>query len=269
MTSTPRTADARAITASSIDETPADAPLTENDAALPRHIGIIVDGNRRWAREMGVSTADGHRAGAQRILDVLGWCEELGIPLVTIWMLSTDNLSRTPAELDALCEIIGDAVDGCAGTGYRVRIVGDHDVLPTGLGERLTAAVRAAEARHCDRHSGPQLEVNLAIGYGGREEIVGAVRSLLRDAIAHGTGAGDLAEQVTIEAIGQRLHTAGQPDPDLIIRTSGEQRMSGFLLWQSVHTEYWFTDANWPGFQRSDLLDALADYARRERRFGA
>lgn len=229
---------------------------------LPRHIGVIVDGNRRWAREAGVSTAEGHREGARRIGDLLAWCDELSIPLVTVWMLSTDNLSRPPEELEALYGIIADAVERCAGAGYTVRIVGRAELLPEHVHARLAEILDAARPAR-------DLQVNLAIGYGGRHEIVDAVRTIIREGAAAGLDAERLADAVTIDAISQRLYTRGQDDPDLIIRTSGEQRMSGFLLWQSVHSEYWFCEANWPAFARTDLLRALADYCARDRRFGS
>lgn len=230
--------------------------------ALPRHIGVIVDGNRRWAREVGVSTAEGHREGARRIADLLDWCDELSIPLVTVWMLSTDNLSRPPEELEALYGIITDAVERCAGAGYTVRIVGRSELLPARVHARLAAILDAARPIR-------DLHVNLAIGYGGRQEIVDAVQAILREGAASGLDADALVEAVSIDAISHRLYTHDQADPDLIIRTSGEQRMSGFLLWQSVHSEYWFCEANWPAFARADLLRALADYCARERRFGS
>ena len=230
--------------------------------ALPRHIGVIVDGNRRWAKAAGASTADGHRRGAAKIGELLRWCEELGIELVTIWLLSTDNFSRSPQELEALYEIICGVVEEHARAGYRVRVVGGPELLPPALHARIAEVVEAAVPTK-------DLVVNLAIGYGGRQEIVDAARSAVRDAVAAGADAASVAEAITIEAISQRLYTHDQADPDLIIRTSGEQRLSGFLLWQSVHSEYWFCETYWPTFRRTDLLRALRDYCRRDRRFGA
>lgn len=231
-------------------------------AVLPRHIGVILDGNRRWARLSGVGSAQGHRAGAQKIQEFLGWCEDLGIDVVTLYLLSTDNLGRPPAELAALVDIIGDVVDGIAATGcWRLHVVGAPDRLPGELSVRLRTAEQATVGA-------TGLQVNAAVGYGGREEIADAVKALLRDAEDRGTTLGELARQIDVEAISAHLYTKGQPDPDLVIRTSGEQRLSGFLLWQSAHSEFYFCEALWPDFRRVDFLRALRDFSHRERRFG-
>lgn len=229
---------------------------------LPRHVGVIVDGNRRWAKASGASTEEGHRQGAARITELLTWCEELGIPLVTVWMLSTDNFSRPPAELEALYEIIAGAVEECSGAGYAVRIAGSPELLPPRVHARIEDVLARTQPTKA-------LVVNLAIGYGGRQEIVDAVREIVLDGAAAGLAPEEVAASISIDAISEHLYTRGQPDPDLIIRTSGEQRMSGFLLWQSVHAEYWFCETYWPGFRRTDFLRALRDYTRRERRFGS
>ena len=232
---------------------------------LPRHVAIICDGNRRWAREAGFEdVSHGHRVGAARIADMLSWCDELGIGAVTIYLLSTENLARPSEELDALMEIVPDIVDEISAPerGWRVRLVGNIDQLPAVAAQRLkTAADRTV--RHDDR-----LNVNVAVGYGGRQEIVDAVRDLLAEHIAKGESDDDLVEAVTVDAIDRNLYTKGQPDPDLVIRTSGEQRLSGFLLWQSAYSEIWFTDAYWPEFRRVDFLRALRDFGARNRRFG-
>ncbi|MBB5830705.1 isoprenyl transferase [Brachybacterium aquaticum] len=229
---------------------------------LPQHLGVIVDGNRRWAKEAGETTAHGHRVGAAKIVEFLSWSEDLGIPLVTVWMLSTDNLRRPPEELVALYEIIATTVEQIIDAGYCVRLTGSAETLP----EEIRSGIERAQ-----RETSPEarLTVNVAIGYGGREEIVDAVRELVRDLGTEGLGADEIAERISIDSIAEHLYTRGQPDPDLIIRTSGEQRLSGFLLWQSVHSEYWFCETYWPGFRRVDLLRALRDFCRRERRYGA
>lgn len=229
---------------------------------LPRHLGVIVDGNRRWAKASGASTVEGHRQGAAKILEFLTWCEELQIPLVTVWMLSRDNLRRAPEELEPLIEIITGAVQQIADAGFTVRLTGSIEVLPEGARTVLTSVIDGASASRA-------LTVNVAIGYGGREEIVDAVRELVRDLGAQGRGVEEIAEAITVDSIAEHLYTRGQPDPDLIIRTSGEQRLSGFLLWQSVHSEFWFCETYWPGFRKIDLLRALRGFCRRERRFGA
>lgn len=230
--------------------------------ALPRHVGVMLDGNRRWARQRGAASAEGHRAGADNIAPFLGWCEESGIEVVTLWLLSTDNLNRPTAELEPLLAIIEQVVtDLAAAQRWRVRVVGALDLLPRATADGLSAA-----AGTTDGVSG--LVVNVAIGYGGRREIADAVRSLLRSADAEGMTLEELARTVTVEDIADHLYTRGQPDPDLVIRTSGEQRLGGFLLWQSAHSEFYFCEAYWPDFRKVDFLRALRAYAERERRFG-
>jgi short-chain Z-isoprenyl diphosphate synthase len=232
-------------------------------ASVPRHVGVILDGNRRWARAAGARTAEGHRAGADRILDFLGWCEDAGVERVTLWLLSTDNLSRPQEELDDLLGIIEDVVGRLSGARrWRVHPVGALDLLPAATAERLKEYEESS--RDVDG-----LHVNVAIGYGGRREIADAVRSLLQEHAARGTSIEELAELLDVEHIAEHLYTRGQPDPDLVIRTSGEQRLSGFLLWQSAHSEFYFCEALWPDFRRVDFLRALRSYSQRQRRFGA
>ncbi|MDO5739831.1 MAG: isoprenyl transferase [Ornithinimicrobium sp.] len=252
---TPRDLAYRAYTASLRRHLPADK--------LPRHIGVMLDGNRRWAKERGAASADGHRAGAENIAPFLGWCEEAGIEVVTLWLLSTDNLKRPNVELEPLLEIIEQVVcDLADARRWRVRLVGALDLLPPQTAERLTS-----DAARADDVEG--LVVNVAIGYGGRREITDAVRAVLRDAVAEGRSLEELASALTVEDIASHLYTRGQPDPDLVIRTSGEQRLGGFLLWQSTHSEYYFCEAYWPDFRKVDFMRALRAYVERERRFGA
>ena len=233
---------------------------------VPRHVGVMCDGNRRWAREMGyVDPNDGHRVGAARVKELLTWCDQAGIEHVTLYLLATDNLQRPAAELDPLLTIIEDLATELAedGNPWRVRMVGALDVLPAGT----AAALKAAQEKTQYRADG--MEVNMAVGYGGRREIADAVRSLLYEHAAAGGTIEELAEILDVEHIAEHLYTRGQPDPDLVIRTSGEQRLSGFLLWQSAHSEFYFHDANWPDFRRIDFLRALRAYAARQRRFGS
>ncbi|HEX5740123.1 MAG TPA: isoprenyl transferase [Pilimelia sp.] len=236
------------------------------DAPVPRHVGVMCDGNRRWAREMGyVDPNDGHRAGAERIKELLGWCDEAGIAHVTLYLLATDNLRRPAAELDPLMQIIEDLATELAedGNPWRLVIAGALDLLPA---DHASALKDAAE-RTADRRGAAV--VNLAVGYGGRREIADAVRSLLLSHSAAGGTLEELAERLAAEDIEKHLYTRGQPDPDLVIRTSGEQRLSGFLLWQSANSEFYFHDANWPDFRHIDFLRALRAYSRRHRRYGA
>ncbi|QCU78660.1 isoprenyl transferase [Citricoccus sp. SGAir0253] len=234
---------------------------------LPRHIGVVLDGNRRWARACGATTADGHQAGAEKIHEFLGWCDELGIRVVTLYMLSTDNMNRPADELQQLVDIIGTTLerlgDGLE-NGHRVRVqaVGASELLPDGL----AATLADLEARTADAEG---LHVNVAVGYGGRREIVDAVKELLLEADAAGRSAAEVAAELSDEQISARLYTRGQPDPDLVIRTSGEQRLSGFLMWQSAYSEFYFCEALWPDFRRVDFVRALRDFASRQRRFGS
>lgn len=230
---------------------------------LPKHVGVMLDGNRRWAKAVGRDTAHGHRAGAANIEPLLSWCDEIGIEVVTLWLLSTDNLNRPTRELEPLLEIIGDAVDSLADTGrWRLHPVGALDLLPADTAERLkSAAERTADV--------DGMLVNVAVGYGGRREIADAVRSLLTEHASKGTSLEELAQIIDVEHIADHLYTKGQPDPDLVIRTSGEQRLGGFLLWQSAKSEFYFCDAYWPDFRRVDFLRAIRAYAHRERRFGS
>ena len=253
-------------------------------ATVPHHVGVILDGNRRWAKSMGFGAAQGHKRGADKIEEFLGWAEQMGVQVVTLWLLSTDNLSRDPAELSPLLDIIAHAVDELAETGrWSLRLVGAVALLPEPLAERLRAAVvrsrpASAGASESDGAAGHavktaevedrRMQVNIAVGYGGRQEIADAVRELLRERAAAGASLEEVAASLSEEDITEHLYTKGQPDPDLVIRTSGEQRLSGFLLWQSVHSEYYFCEVNWPAFRRVDFLRALRDFAGRERRLG-
>ena len=230
---------------------------------LPKHVGLMLDGNRRWARAAGADAAHGHRAGAANISPLLEWCEEVGVEVVTLWLLSTDNLHRPAAELDQLMTIIEDVVTDLGTDGrWRVNPVGALDLVPAATSRRLKEV--AEETRDVEG-----VIVNIAVGYGGRREIADAVRSLLNEHASRGTSIEQLAEILDVEHIAEHLYTKGQPDPDLVIRTSGEQRLGGFLLWQSAHSEFSFCEALWPDFRKVDFLRALRQYAQRERRYGA
>ncbi len=230
---------------------------------VPQHVGVMLDGNRRWARAVGRDTSHGHRAGAANIEPLLGWCDEVGIEVVTLWLLSTDNLNRPEHELAPLLEIIVEAVTSLADQRrWRLNPVGALDLLPGDAAERLKAAAEAT----CDVDG---MLVNVAVPYGGRREITDAVRSLLHEEAAKGTSLEELASVLDVEHIADHLYTKGQPDPDLVIRTSGEQRLGGFLLWQSARSEFYFCEAYWPDFRRVDFLRAIRAYALRERRFGS
>jgi short-chain Z-isoprenyl diphosphate synthase len=232
---------------------------------LPKHIAMILDGNRRWARQRLLETvAHGHRAGAAKFREFLVWCDDLGIGTATLYLLSTDNLSgRSAEELDELLQIIADLAEDLSHfRDWRVQHVGSADGLP----QHLIDALKSAETRTA---ANTGMHINLAVGYGGRREIADAMRSIVT---THEEGGGTLdalAEILTPELIGDHLYTGGQPDPDLVIRTSGEQRLSDFMLWQSAHSECYFVEALGPDLREVDFLRALRDYARRQRRFGS
>jgi len=225
----------------------------------------MLDGNRRWAeRRPGAKAAHGHAAGANKIFEFLGWCDEIGIKVVTLYMLSTDNLAkRKSAELADLLKIIGSvATEMAKRKRWKIRIVGDRASLPEELLEELESAERLTANLN-------KPEVNLAVGYGGRKEIADAMRSILKKHATEGTTIEQLAELLDPDLITEHLYTGGQPDPDLIIRTSGEQRLSGFLLWQSSNSELYFEEALWPDFRKVDFLRAIRAFESRHRRFGA
>ena len=321
---------------------------------MPRHVAMIFDGNRRWARQRGLETAaHGHSAGALKIHEFLSWCDQLDISVVTLYLLSGDNLvNRDNEELDQLFDIIAELSEDLAATAdWRVQQVGTSEGLPQslidamhnaevktanntglhinlavgyggrreiadavrsivtehnsqggtlddlaglltpeliaelsedlaatadwrvqqvgttdGLPQSLVDAMRAAEVKTANNTG---LHINLAVGYGGRREIADAVRSIVTEHNSQGGTLDDLAALLTPELIAEHLYTQGQPDPDLVIRTSGEQRLSDFMLWQSAHSEFYFVEALGPDLREVDFLRALRDYAKRQRRFGS
>lgn len=231
---------------------------------LPQHVAVMLDGNRRWAKTHNTGgPATGHAAGAQKTIEFLGWCDEIGIKVVTLYLLSNENLkNRNSDELQELLAIIGGLADELATLRrWSLKLMGDRSVLPPDL----LAKLDSAEAGTADIDA---MHVNLAVGYGGRIEIADAVRKIVGEHARSGGTIDALADILTPELISEHLYTGGQPDPDLIIRTSGEQRLSGFLLWQSAYSEMWFTEAHWPDFREVDFLRALRDFSRRRRRFG-
>lgn len=233
--------------------------------AVPHHVAMMIDGNRRWARQAGYpSVAEGHRAGAAKMREFLRWCDDLGIRVVSLYLLSTDNLTkRDSAEVADLIEIIAELADAIANEpGWRVKHVGRKEMLTPDLARALSTA----EERTAGNAG---LHVNLAVAYGGRGEIVDAVRSIIAKHQESGGSLEDLAASLTPEQIGEHLYTGGQADPDLVIRTSGEQRLSDFLLWQSAHSEFYFVEALGPDLREVDFLRAIRDYASRDRRFGS
>ena len=235
---------------------------------MPRHVGIILDGNRRHGRSLGITKPrELYDLGAKKLDDVLEWCAEFGIPTVTLWVFSTDNFLRPAAEVSGILGSIEAKLTALAcdpaihRRRVRVRAIGCLSMLP----EPVLAAIGAAE-RATAGYDG--LELNIAVAYGGRQEIADAVRALLKCMAAQQSTLAEAIDEVTPEAIARHLYTAGLPDPDLIIRTSGEIRLSGFLLWQSAHSEFYFTDVPWPAFRKIDFMRAIRSFQQRRRRFG-
>lgn len=233
--------------------------------SMPSHVGVILDGHRRYARAQGhADYTSSYRTGMEKLRELLGWCAHLQIPAVTAWVLSTDNLRRPTAELDPYFDVLIDLLKDLPGLAKRldcsVRVIGSLDLLP----DRLAATAKETE-QQCETG---RWHFNLALGYSGRQEIVDACQSLVADLVAEGTPPGQIADRIDEAALSAHLYTADLPDPDLVIRTSGEARLSGFLMWQSVYAEWSFVDPYWPAFRRVDFLRALRDFARRERRFG-
>lgn len=231
---------------------------------LPHHVAMIIDGNRRWAKLRELETAaHGHRAGAAKYREFLQWCDDMGIGVATLYLLSNDNLrNRAGDELRHLFEIIGGLADDLSRfRDWRIQHVGTVEGLPPELVQRLLGAQERTKTN-------AGLHVNLAIGYGGRREIADAMRSIVRGHDETGGTLEGLADILTPELIGEHLYTGGQPDPDLVIRTSGEQRISDFMLWQSAHSEFYFMEALGPDLREVDFLRALRAFSRRQRRFG-
>ena len=230
---------------------------------MPRHVAIIMDGNRRFASKAGLERAEGHAQGAKKLEEVLGWCRELGIKHVTVFAFSTENFDRSEEEVEKLMEIFEEKFRRVSSDSrvhehrIRIRVMGDLSKLPPGLVEAIRQAEEATKSY--DGYS-----LNLALAYGGRAELVSAIRRICKGVELGELKPSDVDERV----VSQYLYTAGLPDPDLIIRTSGEERLSGFLLWQSAYSELYFCEAYWPEFSKIDFLRAVHTYQSRERRFG-
>jgi short-chain Z-isoprenyl diphosphate synthase len=235
----------------------------------PRHVGIVLDGNRRHGRDLRLTDPHSiYALGAEKLDDVLTWCAELRIPAVTLWVLSTDNLCRPPEEVSGILAAIENKLIRLVRDprphhqGVRVRAVGRLDLLPSSTRAVIQTTEEATRTYQA-------MTLTIAVAYGGREEISDAVKALLKDKLAKGQSLADVIEQVTPAEISQHLYSAELPDPDLIIRTSGEIRLSGFLLWQSAHSEFYFSDVYWPAFRKIDFLRAVRAYQQRNRRFGS
>lgn len=234
--------------------------------SIPRHLALVIDGNRRFAERSGLaSVREGYAAGAKRVDDVLEWSARAGIHAVTLWAMSVDNLKRPGDQLEALSSVIesklSDLLPIATARGWRLRGIGRQELLP----ESLQAALERVER---ETQGGRAMTVQFAVGYGGREEIVDALKRWASQAGVSGLSVEEALARLTPEDLKSYLYAGDVPDPDLILRTSGEVRLSGFLLWQSVYSEFYFTDVLWPEFREVDFLRAIRDFQGRQRRFG-
>lgn len=225
--------------------------------AVPQHIGIVMDGNGRWAQQRGLTRSDGHRSGTRRVRPIAEACIDSGVKYLTVYALSTENWSRPLDEIDTLLELIGDQLQAERKAIFenriRIKVLGSMDPIPPTL--RLSIRQMERATANFDR-----LTLNMAFNYGGRAEIVRAVQRLMQDKVD--------SEDVTEDLLEQYLYTAGQPAPDLIIRTGGEQRLSNFLLWQSAYAEFYWTPVLWPDFDEAEFAKALQSFSERTRRYG-
>ena len=234
-----------------------------SDGPMPRHIAIIMDGNRRYAKELGLETREGHLAGKEKIRDVLNWCLKLGIRNLTVYAFSTENFNRDESEVNFLMELIETTLKEMADDPeveekkIRIQVIGEKELVP----ESMQETIRYAEEKTKDND---QYTFSMAIAYGGRQEIISALKD-----IATKVKNGELeVDDINEEMVSEYLYTTGMPDPDLVLRTSGELRISNFLLWQLAYSELYFTDVYWPSFRYIDLLRAIRSYQKRARRFG-
>ena len=235
-----------------------------DNIVLPEHIGVIMDGNGRWAKQRGLERSAGHKAGADVFRKICDYAAEIGIKYITFYAFSTENWKRPAGEVSAIMDLFRDYLfeaqereEENLAKGMRIRYIGDRTALP----EDIVKLIEQLENQSADKTT---ITVNLAVNYGGRDEILNAVKHLAKK-----VEAGELkADDITLKDIDGNLYTAGQPDPDLIIRPSGEYRLSNFLIWQAAYSEFWFSDILWPDFTSDDLDKAIIDYSKRNRRFG-
>lgn len=234
---------------------PADSHV--RSGRVPRHVAIIMDGNGRWAASRGLARIEGHERGTENIRQITQAAGEIGIKYLTLWAFSTENWRRPREEVEGILAILSHAIDSeteeLHRQGAQLRHIGELDALAPDLQKSIRDAIQLTQGN-------TKLVLTLAFNYGGRQEVLQAVKQVIRDGLT--------PEDITEESFGDRLFTKDIPDPDLIIRTSGEYRMSNFLIWQAAYAEFFFTSRFWPDFGPDDLREAVADYMRRERRFG-
>jgi len=233
------------------------------EGPIPKHVAVIMDGNRRYAAELGLMTDEGHVKGRDKLEEMLDWCMELKIKVLTVYAFSTENIRRESEEVDFLMRLFTENFKIMAEDArvhkykIRVKVIGNPSILP----KEVQEAIRHAEDRTKDYD---QYFLNLAIAYGGREEILQAIKSIASKVKEGKMKIDDISE----ESFSKMLYTSDLPDPDLILRTSGEERISNFLLWQLAYSEFYFADVYWPGMRRIDFLRAIREYQRRVRRYG-
>jgi undecaprenyl diphosphate synthase len=231
--------------------------VAEGDCRVPRHLAVIIDGNRRWAKKRRLPSLEGHRRGLEKVKKLGKWCKEKGVKVLTLFAFSTENWDRSKAEVKYLMRLLKKAlskknVQDINKEGMRIRIIGQRDKLP----KEIQDTIKTAEDFTKENKNGI---LNIAFSYGGRAEIINAIENIVKK---------NPLPKITESLISQNLWTAGEPDPDLIIRTGGEERMSNFLIWQAAYSELYFSKKYWPDFTEEDLDEALREYSRRQRRFG-
>lgn len=230
---------------------------------VPKHIAIIMDGNRRYAKNIGIKTNQGHILGRDKIEETLDWCFELGIKNLTLYAFSTENFKRSPDEIRHLMNLCRSELDKAKHNSrihknkVRVNVIGQFGSLPDDIQKSAKALID--ETKMYDKHT-----LNIALAYGGREEIIHAIQKMAEDVKSEKLNIKEIDEK----SVSSYLYTNGLPDPDLILRTSGEERISNFLLWQMAYSEFYFTDVYWPAFQKKDFLHAIDNYQQRKRRYG-
>ncbi len=234
---------------------------TIDPSNIPQHIGIIMDGNGRWAKSKGLPRSAGHRAGAETLKKIVVFCNSIGVKCITAYAFSTENWNRPKSEVDALMDLLYNYLqqveEQFGGTNVIMKVIGDRSALS----DKINKAIDHAE-EYTSTNTG--LVLNIALNYGGRDEICGATKAL-----AAQVAAGKLdAENITEESLSAMMYTKDVPEVDLIIRPSGEYRLSNFLLWQAAYAEFWFSNINWPDFSEKDMTQAIIDYQKRNRRFG-
>lgn len=228
----------------------------KHDAVLPKHIAIIMDGNGRWAKRRSLPRTAGHAAGSKNFKTIARYCNKIGLKYLTVYAFSTENWKRPKEEVDNIMKLFKDYLEDAKNfkdENIKMQFIGDRSVL----NEDIQRLMRETEEASADADG---LHLNIAINYGGRDEIVHAVKQIVKNGIK--------ADDITEQVISDNLYTKGQPDPDFIIRPSGEYRLSNYLIWQSAYAEYWFSDILWPDFKPKDLDRAIEEFNRRNRRFG-